>query len=69
MSEYRKSIAAAVGAVVTILSATGLVDVVDPEIQTAIVTLLTVAAVYLVPNLPKDTVSIFELDRRAEGSE
>lgn len=69
MSEYRKAIAAAVGAVITILSAVGLVDVVDPQVQTAIVTLLTVAAVYLVPNLPKDTVSIFELDRAAEGSE
>lgn len=69
MSEYRKSIAAAVGAVITILSATGLVDVVDPQVQTAIVTLLTVAAVYLVPNLPKETVSIFDLDRLPEGSE
>lgn len=69
MSEYRKTIAAAVGAVITILSAVGLVDVVAPEVQTAIVTLLTVAAVYLVPNLPRDEVSIFDLDRRAEGSE
>ena len=69
MSESRKSIAAAVGAVITILSATGLVDVVDPQVQTAIVTLLTVAAVYLVPNLPKETVSIFDLDRLPEGSE
>lgn len=69
MSEYRKTIAAAVGAVITILSAVGLVDVVAPEVQTAIVTLLTVAAVYLVPNLPRDEVSIFDLDQRVEGSE
>ena len=50
MTNYRKSIAAAVGAILTILSATGVVDVVNPEVQTAIVTLLTVAAVYLLPN-------------------
>ena len=53
MSNYRKSIAAAVGAVITILSAAGLIDVVSPEVQAAIVTLLTVAAVYLVPNQNK----------------
>ena len=69
MSEYRKTIAAAVGAVITILSAAGVGDVVDPLIQTAIVTLLTVVAVYLVPNLPTEVVSVFELDRRVEGSE
>jgi hypothetical protein len=50
MTNYRKSIAAAVGAILTILSATGVVDVVNPEVQTAIVTLLTVAAVYALPN-------------------
>lgn len=50
MTNYRKSIAAAVGAVITILSATGLIDVVAPEVQASIVTLLTVAAVYLLPN-------------------
>lgn len=50
MTNYRKSIAAAVGAVITILSAAGLIDVVAPDVQAAIVTLLTVAAVYLVPN-------------------
>jgi len=50
MTNHRKSIAAAVGAVITILSAAGLIDVVAPEVQAAIVTLLTVAAVYLLPN-------------------
>lgn len=53
LSEYRKAVAAAVGSVVTLLSAAGLIDVVNPEVQAAIVTLLTVAAVYLVPNVKK----------------
>jgi uncharacterized membrane protein len=54
MSNYRKSIAAAVGAIVTILSSVGVIDVIDPEVQTAIVTLLTVAAVYALPNIERD---------------
>lgn len=66
MSNYRKSIAAAVGAVITILSAVGLIDVVAPEVQAAIVTLLTTAAVYLIPNKPWS----FRLDDPPyEGSE
>lgn len=66
MTNYRKSIAAAVGAVVTILSAAGLIDVVAPEVQTAIVTLLTVAAVYALPN--RGGSSLID-DRTYEGSD
>lgn len=65
MTNYRKSIAAAVGAILTILSATGVVDVVNPEVQTAIVTLLTVAAVYALPNR---SLSLID-DRPHEGSD
>jgi len=65
MTNYRKSIAAAVGAVITILSAAGVIDVVAPEVQTAIVTLLTVAAVYALPNKKAPGL----IDDRFEGTE
>lgn len=65
MTNYRKSIAAAVGAVITILSAAGVIDVVAPEVQTAIVTLLTVAAVYALPNQAKSLID----DRAYEGTD
>lgn len=65
MTNYRKSIAAAVGAVITILSAAGVIDVVAPEVQTAIVTLLTVAAVYALPNKKAESL----IDDRFEGTE
>ena len=65
MTNYRKSIAAAVGAILTILSAAGVVDVVNPEVQTAIVTLLTVAAVYALPNGRPNLID----DRTYEGSD
>jgi len=69
MSEYRKTIAAAVGAVVTLLSAAGVIDVVSPEVQTSIVTLLTVVAVYLVPNIEKGGLIDDRVPFDYEGSE
>jgi len=51
MANHRKLIAAVIGAIVTILATQGVS--VDPEIVAAVTTLLTAAAVYLVPNTPK----------------
>lgn len=48
MNEYNKAITAVIGAIVAILAAAG-IDV-DPAISTAVVTLITALAVYLVPN-------------------
>lgn len=69
MSEYRKTIAAAVGAVITLLSAAGVIDVVSPEVQTSIVTLLTVVAVYLVPNVGRGSLIDDRTPLDFEGSE
>jgi uncharacterized membrane protein len=48
LSQYRKSVVALIGAVVTILALNG-VDV-DPEMVTAITTLVTASLVFVVPN-------------------
>jgi uncharacterized membrane protein (DUF441 family) len=48
MPQYRKFIAAVIGAIVTILATQGVS--VDPEIVTAVTTLLTAIAVLLIPN-------------------
>ena len=64
MSDYRKTVAAVVGAVVTILVASGIIDGIDPSIQAAVTTLLTAAAVYLVPNVKK-----FSGDNPYEGTD
>ena len=53
MSEYRKTVAAVIGAIVTILATQGVS--VNQEIVVAVTTLITVALVYLVPNSPKLT--------------
>lgn len=55
MSQYRKTVAAVVGAIVTILVASGIIEGIDPSIQAAVTTLLTAAAVYLVPNIKQFT--------------
>ena len=48
MSHYRKAITAIVGAVVAILAAAGY-DA-DDDTVTAVITLLTAVAVYVIPN-------------------
>lgn len=48
LSKYRKTAVAAIGAVVTILAING-VDV-DPELVTAVTTLVTASLVWWVPN-------------------
>ena len=48
LSQYRKTAIAVIGAVVTILAING-VDL-DPELVTAITTLITAALVFAVPN-------------------
>jgi hypothetical protein len=48
LSQYRKTLVAVIGAVVTILAING-VDV-DPELVTSITTLLTAFLVWRVPN-------------------
>jgi hypothetical protein len=48
LQSYRKSIVAIIGAVVTVLAING-VDV-DPEIVTAVTTLITASLVWWVPN-------------------
>lgn len=50
MQEYNKLFVAVIGAVVAILATAG-IDI-APEISTAVVTLLTALAVFLVPNEP-----------------
>lgn len=65
MTEYRKTVAAVVGAVVTILVAGGLIDGLDAQVQAAITTLLTAVAVYALPN--KKAPSL--IDDRFEGTE
>jgi hypothetical protein len=53
MSEYRKTVAAVIGAIVTILATQGVS--VEPEIVIAVTTLITALLVYLVPNDPRLT--------------
>jgi hypothetical protein len=65
MTEYRKTVAAVVGAVVTILVAGGLIDGLDAQIQAAITTLLTAVAVYALPNRAKSLID----DRPYEGTD
>lgn len=48
MAEYKKSIVAVIGAIVTILAVNG-VDV-DPELVAAVTTLVTASLVWWVPN-------------------
>lgn len=48
LTQYRKSLVAIIGAVVSILAING-VDL-DPELVAAITTLLTASLVWLVPN-------------------
>jgi hypothetical protein len=48
LSQYRKSVVALIGAVVTILALNGVN--VDAEIVTAITTLITASLVFVVPN-------------------
>ena len=48
MTRYNKAIAAPVAALISILSTQG-IDV-DPDVETAIVTLVTAAVVWLIPN-------------------
>ena len=48
MAEYKKSIVAVIGAIVTILAVNG-VDV-DPELVAAVTTLITASLVWWVPN-------------------
>jgi len=66
MTEYRKTVAAVVGAVVTILVAGGLIDGLDAQVQAAITTLLTAVAVYALPN--KKAESLID-DRPYEGTD
>jgi hypothetical protein len=66
MTEYRKTVAAVVGAVVTILVAGGLIDGLDAQVQAAITTLLTAVAVYALPN--KKAPSLID-DRPYEGTD
>jgi hypothetical protein len=65
MTEYRKTVAAVVGAVVTILVAGGLIDGLDAQVQAAITTLLTAVAVYALPNKRAESL----IDDRFEGTE
>lgn len=48
MSQYRKFVAAVIGAIVTLLATQGVS--VDAEIVTAVTTLLTAVAVLVIPN-------------------
>ena len=48
MTKYNKAIAAAVAAIVSILATQG-IDL-DPEFQTAVITIVTTLAVWLTPN-------------------
>ena len=59
---HKKFIAAVIGAIVTILATQGVS--VDPEIVAAVTTLLTAAAVYLIPNGPQ--VEFYEKDPQSQ---
>jgi hypothetical protein len=48
LSQYRKTVIAVIGAIVTILATQGVS--VDQEIVTAVTTLITAALVFIVPN-------------------
>jgi hypothetical protein len=58
MAQYRKFVAAVVGAIVTIAATQGFS--VDPEIVAAATTLLTAAAVLLVPN--RSSITFYDED-------
>lgn len=59
---HRKFVAAVIGAIVTIAATQGFT--VDPEIVAAVTTLVTAAAVYLIPNGPR--IEFYNEDLRTE---
>ena len=62
MSQYRKFVAAVIGAIVTLLATQGVS--VDAEIVTAVTTLLTAVAVLLIPN--RSSIQFYNEDLKVE---
>ena len=64
MAQYRKFVAAVIGAIVTILATQGFS--VDPEIAAAVTTLLTAVVVLLVPN--RSNIRFYDEDLKGDDT-